>query len=223
LTLFFKDNQRNQDLYVFLPSLRRVLRGSLASRCSPVAGTDYLQDDYKSVGFNGGIANFDARFLEHRKIIALTGEYKPLAGDFPRNYYMPLGWPRPSWGTWQLRDVDVISVQRVPGERANYCYGNRIIYEDSQSRYALWEDAYDGEMKLWKSAIVAQRLIRTAALGEVFGPVTSSVWDFQNDHMTNVSTEDKFGHDMLADDDAPAEYRNLETYSTPAGLAGIMR
>jgi hypothetical protein len=136
---------------------------------------------------------------------------------------MPLGWPRPSWGTWQLRDADVISVQRVPVERVNYCYGNRIIYEDAQTHYALWEDAYDASMNLWKIAIVAQRLVRSTALGYVYGPVTSSVWDVQNDHMTNVSTQDKHGHDMLTDYDVPGEYRNLDTYSTPAGIAGIMK
>jgi hypothetical protein len=223
LTLFFKNNQRTEDLYTFAPSLRRVIRGSLASRCSPVAGTDYLEDDYKSVGFNGGIGDFDARFLSHMKIVALIGDYLPLGGDFPSNYYMPLGWPRPSWGTWQFRDVDVIAVQRVPRERANYCYGSRIIYEDSQTHYALWEDAYDSNMRLWKSALVAQRRIFSTGLGYVFGPVSSSVWDLQNEHMTNVSTEDKFGHDMLADYDVPPEYRDLNTYSTPSGLSGIMK
>jgi hypothetical protein len=31
--------------YVFLPSLRRSLRLSSASRCTPILGTDYLADD----------------------------------------------------------------------------------------------------------------------------------------------------------------------------------
>jgi Protein of unknown function (DUF1329) len=223
LTLFFKDNQKVEDLYTFVPSLRQTIRGSLTSRCSPVTGTDYVQDDYKSVGFNGGIGLFDAKFLAHRKILALTGDYRPLAGDFPNNYYMPLGWPRPSWGKWQLRDADVINVQRIPAEQANYCYGSRIIYMDSQSHYALWEDAYDSRMNLWKIALVAQRLVRSASLGYIFGPVTSSVWDVQADHMTNVSTQDKYGDDMLADSDAPAEYRSLIAYSTPAGLYAILK
>jgi uncharacterized protein DUF1329 len=223
LTLFFKDNQQVEQLYTFVPSLRQTIRGSLASRCSPVAGTDYIQDDYKSVGFNGGIAIFDAKFLAHKKILALAGDYRPLAGDFPNNYSMPLGWPRPSWGKWQLRDVDVISVQRIPAERANYCYGKRIVYEDSQSHYALWEDAYDSSMNLWKIALVAQRQVRSASLGYIFGPVTSSVWDVQADHMTNVTTQNKLGDDMLTDDDVPAEYRDLVAYSTPAGLYGILK
>lgn len=223
LTLFSKDNQRNQDFYIYLPSLRRAIRGSLASRCSPVVGTDYVQDDYKSVGFNGGIAIFDADFVEHRKILALTGKLEPLAGDFPANYFMPLGWPKPSWGAWQLRDVDVINVHRIPSEQAGYCFGKRMIYEDSRTHYALWEDVYDAGMRLWKSAFVAQRLTNATRLGFVPGAVTSSVWDFQNDHMTNVSTQDKYGHDLLSDYDVPAEYQNFATYATPAGLVGIMR
>lgn len=223
LTLFSRDNQRAQDLYMYLPSLRLTIRGSLASRCSPVVGTDYVQDDYKSVGFNGGIAIFDARFLEHRKILALTGKFKPLAGDFPNNYFMPLGWPKPSWGAWQLRDVDVIDVRRIPSEQAGYCFGKRIIYEDSRTHYALWEDAYDSAMRLWKSAFVAQRLTHGSRIGYVPGAVTSSVWDFQNDHMTNVSTQDKYGHDLLADYDVPAEFQDFSTYATPAGLARIMK
>lgn len=53
----------------------------------------------------------------------------PLGGDFPANYYMPVGWPKPSWENWQLRDVDVIDMRRIPGERSGYCYGKRIMYE----------------------------------------------------------------------------------------------
>lgn len=186
LTLFPKDNQRNQELYVFLPSLRRSVRLSVAARCSPVLGTDYIQDDYKSVGFNGGLAMFDAKFLGRRKILALFGDYKPKGGDFPNNYYMPLGWPRPSWGQWQLRDVDVIDVRRVPSKQSGYCVGSRIIYEDAQNHYALWEDSFDINLKLWKVAWVGQREVKDPVIGFVPAPVTSSVWDIQNDHMTNV-------------------------------------
>ena len=83
LTLFPKDNQRNEELYVFLPSLRRSVRLSVTARCSPVLGTDYIQDDYKGNGFNGGIAMFDAKFLGRRKIITLFGDYKPMGAIFP--------------------------------------------------------------------------------------------------------------------------------------------
>jgi hypothetical protein len=223
LTLFPLDNQRPEDLYTFVPSLRTTLRGSLSARCSPVAETDLIQDDYRNVGFNGGIGVFDAQFLEHRKILALTGDYTALGGDFPNNYYMPLGWPKPSWGQWQLRDVDVIDVRRVPAERAGYCYGKRVVYEDSHNHYALWEDIYDAQMLLWKTGLVAQRLLKSTSLGYVPGGVTSSAWDLLKDHMTNVSTEDEYGRDMLTNEDVPPEYQDFNIYATPGGLMGIMK
>jgi Protein of unknown function (DUF1329) len=223
LRLFYKDNQRSEELYTYVPQLRTSIRASAAARCSPVVGTDYLQDDYKSTGFNGGIARFDAEFLGHQKILAIFGRYKPLAGGFPRDYYMPLGWPAPTWATWQLRDVDVIAVRPVASERLGYCYPLRVIYEDSETHYALWEDAYDTSMQLWKSAFVAQRFVDVTGLGSAPGGVTSTVWDFQNLHMTNVSTEDEMGHDLLADVDIPKRYLDVASFATPAGLRETLK
>jgi len=223
LTLFFKDNQRDEELYVFVPALRRSVRLGIPARCTQVTGTDYLQDDYKNNGFNGGISLFEAKFLGRRRILALTGNYPALAGDFPNNYYMSLGWPMRSWAKWQLRDVDVIDVRRVPSERAGYCYGKRIIYEDSQTHYALWEDLYDADMRLWKLALVAPRVTKAPLLGFVPGPVTSCVWDIQNAHMTSGSTQDKYGHDLLINSDVPAEYQDFDKYATPGGLLQIMK
>jgi hypothetical protein len=223
LMLYPKDNQGAEELFIYIPSLRRWIRSSLASRCSPVVGTDYVQDDFKRVGFNGGLGMFDAQFLEHRRILALTGDYLPLGGEFPLNYYMPLGWPRPSWGNWQLRDVDVIDVRRIPAEASGYCYGKRIIYEDSQTHYALWEDGYDRKMRFWKTALLAQRLTKKPSLGMVPGGFSSTAWDFEFRHLTNASTQGKQGSDVLVDDEVPPEYRNYTQYSTLAGLAQIMK
>ena len=97
---------------------------------------------------------------------------------------MPSGWPKPSWGQWQLRDVDVIDVRRVPSEQNGYCFGSRIIYEDSQTHYALWEDVFDANLKFWKPSLEAQREVKDPVVGFVPGPVTSMVWDVQNNHMT---------------------------------------
>jgi hypothetical protein len=223
LMLYPKDNQRDEELFMYVPSLRRWSRASLSSRCSPMVGTDYVQDDFKRVGFNGGLGLFDAQFLEHRRILALAGNYTPPGGEFPLNYYMPIAWPRPSWGTWQVRDVDVIDVRRIPAASSGYCYGKRIIYEDSQIHYALWEDAYDHKMRLWKVALLAQRMIKTRSLGEVPGAFTSTAWDFEGRHLTNATTAGNNGLDVLVDGDVPGEYRNFVSYSTPAGLAQIMK
>jgi Protein of unknown function (DUF1329) len=126
-------------------------------------------------------------------------------------------------GQWQLRDVDVIDVRRVPSEENGYCFGSRIIYEDSQTHYALWEDVFDANLKFWKPSLEAQREVKDPVVGFVPGPVTSVVWDVQNNHMTQVSTEDKEGHDLLPNDLAPDAYRDFTKYSTPGGLLQILR
>jgi hypothetical protein len=223
LTLYPRDYQREKELFEFVPSLRRWLRSSLAAACSPVVGTDYAEDDFKRVGFNGGLGSFDAWFVGRKQIIALTGNYAPMGGDFPANYYMPLGWPKLSWGNWQLRAVDIVDVRRIPEEQAGYCYGKRIIYEDSDTHYALWEDVYDNNMRLWKTALLAQRIVNDRLLGSVPGAFTSTAWDLQNLHLTNASTQSKDGRDVLIDGAVPAQYRNFVEYSTPAGLAEIMK
>jgi hypothetical protein len=223
LTLYPKDNQQPKDQFTFVPGLRRWIRESLASRCGPISGTDYVQDDYKTDGFSGGIGAFTARFLGHQRILALTGGYAPLGGDFPANYYMPLGWPKPSWGQWQLRDVDVIDIRPVPDENSNYCYGKRILYEDSSMHYVLWEDAYDTRMRLWKTALLAQRTVNGGTLGAVPAGLNTSAWDLINGHMTNTSTENRDGADVLIDDNNRKEDRDLISYSSPAGLAEILK
>src|ERR1700704_4626910 len=110
-------------------------------------------------------------------------------------------------------------LRRIPGEKSGYCYGKRIIYEDSQTHYALWEDAYDRKKRFWKTALLAQRLIKTPSLGDVPGAFASTAWDLQLRHLTNATTQSKGGGDILVDGDVPPEYRNFTRYSTLAGLA----
>ncbi len=49
------DPQRVQEIYVFLPSLRRSLRLSSAARCSPILGSDWVQDDHTTEQRQGAV------------------------------------------------------------------------------------------------------------------------------------------------------------------------
>lgn len=223
LTLYPKDSRLPLEQYTFIPALRRWTRVSLTARCSPVAGTDYTQDDFKREGFNGGIGAFDANFIGHQKMLMLDTTNAASLGDFPSGYYPTIGWPKPSWAKWQLRDVDIVDVRRIPSEQAGYCYGKRVIYEDSESHYALWEDVYDSKLRLWKTGFIAQHYIHSHDLGNVPGAFTSTAWDLRQGHITNTTTRSSGGRDMLAGADVPAEYHDSRAYSTLAGLAEVMK
>jgi hypothetical protein len=87
LTIFYQDIKREEDNYIFVPTLRRSLRTSTFARCAPVFGSDYTKDDARA-GFNGRISIFQAQFLRDQKILALT-ELTTAPGLFPESWDCP--------------------------------------------------------------------------------------------------------------------------------------
>jgi hypothetical protein len=224
LTVFYKNPEKPQDDYVFVPALRRSLRLAISARCAPAAGSDLVLDDYFTPGFNGGLALFDATYLGHRKSLILEGDFTHDTGKIPEDWDMPLGFPKPSWGKWQVRDNDIIDVRRIPTENAGYCYGSRIMYVDSIYHYAGWLDIFDVNLKHWKIQYWGSRAEDVVQLGHVnTNSVTLAVWDIQNDHWTYLSTYDASGVGPWFNGGAPREYYNYTKYSSPAGLMQVMQ
>ena len=95
LILWWQDNLRLEDHYLFIPALRRSLRLSDASHCTPIFTFADLSHDDIWGGWFGGIADFDASFVKRMKLLALTGITNNDYGKFPANYDMPLGWAKP--------------------------------------------------------------------------------------------------------------------------------
>src|SRR5579885_2387917 len=67
MTLQTDDPTRLQEVYVFLPSLRRSLRLSSAAHCAPVLGTDYVQDDNSWLP-----SNYHVDFLGEKKLLQIV-------------------------------------------------------------------------------------------------------------------------------------------------------
>ncbi len=222
LTIFWQDNQKVEDDFAFIPSLRRTLRLSASARCSPIFGTDYTRDDARG-GFNGGLADFQADWLRDQKVIALS-HITTADGTFPGEYDMPLGFAKPSWGPWEVRDVYVLDIRRIPQDARGYCYGKRISYIDKVFLHENWSDLYDANMKLWKVLQLgaAPRIVNGVETS-VIGSFWAGMWDFQNYHATIAFTADGPGRDIMIDDSVPKEYEDIERYCTPAGMMMILR
>lgn len=179
--------ERRHSVYVFIPSLRRYQPVSAAARCTPSAGTDATSDDYR-FGFDSNLTQVQVQYLGERKILALVDANLP-QGKFAGGYDMPLGWPTPSWGKWQLRDTEVISVSKIPSHAAGYCYGKRVMYVDKAFWGALWEDLYDANLKPWKFFGLFLRTLDVPTVGPVnaTGSQVEAYWDIQNKHSTFFS------------------------------------
>ena len=222
LTISYKDLAKPQDSYVFLPSLRRYQPVSSAARCSPNQGTDSTQEDYR-FGFNSNLTELKVDVIGEKKVLALVDSTLP-PGDFPKNFDMPLAWPMPSWGKWQLRDVFEISVGKIPSKAPGYCYGKRVMYVDKATYAPVWEDLYDSKMELWRIFGMFMHTVDVPGIGPVTasGSMVWAFWDVQNSHAT-FFIDPAPGHAFYVNEQAPNEYLDLTRYTSAPGLNQIMR
>ncbi len=223
LQIAYTDLQRNEDLYAFVPALRRYQPVSTLGRCSMVQGVDITQEDYRS-GFDSNLTQLKVDYLGERKVIALFLSKMP-DGGFPSAFEMPLGWPKPSWGQWQVRDVDVISVSKLPSKAENYCYGKRVMYVDKTTYAPLWEELYNVKMQPWKIVGLFLRVADVPELGKVetSGSLVYAFWDVQHRHASFVLDPTDNRYSFYVNEQVPKDYLDLTRYTTPGGLNMIMR
>jgi Protein of unknown function (DUF1329) len=221
LTISYDDLSRPEDVYVFLPSLRRSQRMSPMARCSADLGTDETPDD-RRFGFNMNLTQLQADFMGEKKIVALL-DYRMPAGRLPDNYDMPLAWPTPAWGRWQMRDVYVVGVKKLPGE-GDHCLGKRVVYIDKATYMPLWEDLYDENMQPWRFIGIFPRTLDVPGVGLVnaSNSMIYAFWDVKYSHAT-VFAEPGDGQPFYLNGDAPKDFLDIERYTTPGGLDLIMR
>ncbi len=218
----YDDVLKFPDVYVFLPSLRRSLRLSTAARCAPLLGSDFTNDDTSPVPLPPTIDQ--GTLLGEKRILAAWGPNLSADGttykDFANNFYYPSFWPKEVLGVkWQLRDVWLLEIKRVPSKAAGYCYGKKIYYIDKEFYGSLEVDSYDPEMKLWK-VFCGFRTPTPVPGGGVFAVTAgeNNVYDLQNQH-ASIGWQTK----VLLNSDAPSQYHDVARYALPAGLLQIMQ
>src|SRR5437588_7131243 len=200
LDLIPADPTQFDELYEYVPTLRRSLRLSQAARCAPVFGSDYLIDDG-----NGGPPGlpqlFQIDYLGERKILALE-HARPESFDSPATptqldgrYYYSGGagivpFPKPAMGKWELRDTYVLSLRRLPKFARGYCYSDRVMYVDKENYFGAGElDLYDSPGKLSKTQLAFLYPVPLAASGGdlvelLAGPYIGLLVNFRNKHVT---------------------------------------
>jgi hypothetical protein len=228
LQIFYDDPGKLPETFVFVPALRRSLRTSSAARCSPLLGSDYTEDDERSMNLQPPI--FQSRFVGYKKLLILAHPLPAYVDENarygrPTAYYMPLLFPKPAAGAWELRTMAVLDIRRLPSKAAGYCYGSRMAYIDKETWQPVWMDLYDQNLKLWKigpSVYHPMPLpgtggdVATGAGGPGDGEYT--FWDLQNGHITF----DIQGGGQI-NEDAPRTYDDFAHWGTPAGMLQVMQ
>lgn len=222
------------ELYEFVPTLRRSLRLSQAARCAPVFGSDYLIDD-EGDGPPGLPQLFEIDYLGQKRILALE-HANPSSFDSPggpnqldETYYYPASiglapFPKPAMGKWELRNTYVISLRRLPAFADSYCYSRRVMYVDQENYFGSGElDLYDPNGNLFKTQLVLlypMPIPKTNDVTELLaGPNTGMLIDFIHKHVT-VSPG---LHSCINQDCAKDGYLDIRHYASPEGLTKIVQ
>jgi Protein of unknown function (DUF1329) len=229
------DPTRLDELYEYIPTLRRSLRLSQAARCAPVFGSDYLIDD-ESDGPPGLPQLYRIDYLGEKKVLALE-HANPAAFNSPggptqldsKFYYSgALGiapFPKPAMGKWELRDSYVISLRRLPSAAQGYCYSRRVMYVDKENYFGAGElDLYDPRGDLFKSQFVLLYPVRIPqTVGDVVelptGPNVGFLVNFTNKHVTvSPGLKPCVNSDCVKDG-----YLDIRRYASPEALMKIVQ
>ena len=135
---------RNDDTWVYVPTLRRVRRISTAQRTDAVAGTDFTFDDLRS--FNGIVPQYEWTCLGERRMIApMNTQEKAYPYDKDHNFG-PYGLSFAN-DNWELRDAFLV---RMKPKNDDHPYHHKDIWIDKQTYTPLYSFAYDQKEELWK-------------------------------------------------------------------------
>jgi hypothetical protein len=225
MTNYYVDQTRPEASWSFIPSLRRVLRLSTASRCSSTIGTDIYREDLRG-GFYGGNYRFAVKLVAHKKLLAATN-FTRLKGAWPTSeeakawgFYNYVA--QPPDAEWEVRDVYVIELMPVPELQAGYCYQPKRIYADGEMFCPLGTENYDPGGKLWKISVFGFAPIPDG-YGNTYMAGTSDGWfdwvDIENNHATELAN----GPGAAAGPALPQQFQSVERWAMPSGLAMIMQ
>jgi hypothetical protein len=179
----YTDPAKQDDSWLYLPTLRRVRRLSTAQRSDALFGQDTDQDSY--AGYAGQIAWMDWKLLGQKTMLAAF-----------HTTAFPVAWAQGAadWafdGEWEKRRVWVVEgTSKLP----QYAYSKRVLYVDADAYLIPYTDMYDRGGQIWKIWVNDFSHRKEPYPGSpmkydeetVFGPAIVMV-DMQLQHATKVS------------------------------------
>ena len=173
LEIRYSDPKREDDLYIYVPSIRRVRRAPPIQRCATIAPSEFNYDDINN--FSAKVTDFNYRFLGRT----------PMLGNFTQEripFERRMGDYLPVREAWQI--VDAFGLEITPKD-PNYCYPKKIIYLDSKTYEVFWTMIWDHRNNYWKEQFAFRRPIRVDGQ-EAFSVGAAVITNVQNGRSTLV-------------------------------------
>jgi Protein of unknown function (DUF1329) len=150
LEIRYADPKREDDLYIYVPSIRRVRRAPPIQRCATIAPSEFNFDDINS--FGGKITDFNYRFLGRFKML---GNFAQEQMPFRRKIgdYLPLQ------ESWEI--VETYGLEITPKD-PSYCYPRKLLYFDTENFEAVWTMIWDARGNYWKEQFAFRSPVKLA-------------------------------------------------------------
>jgi Protein of unknown function (DUF1329) len=135
----YLDIEKQDDTWLYLPTLRRVRRLSSAQRSDALFGQDTDVDSY--YGYAGSPSWMDWKYLGEREMLGImhAKNFPVKWADGGANFAFD--------DVWEPRKVYVIE---GTSRLAQYAYSKRIIFIDKETYAVLYSDIFDRAGNLWK-------------------------------------------------------------------------
>ncbi len=143
ITLAYRyvDQNKPDDTYLYLPSMRRVLRAEAGQRSTPVLGSTQALDDF--VAFDGRIPDFTYTLVKEQKVLIVVDSKMDLKTSKAwKKTELPV-----DTENYEVRDVYVIDVKP---KDPKYPQSKKRIYVDKETMWTYYAIAWDRAGKLWK-------------------------------------------------------------------------
>jgi len=174
LEIRYADPKREDDLYIYVPSIRRVRRAPPIQRCATIAPSEFNFDDINS--FSGKVTDFNYRFLGRSKMLGnLAQEQVPFqrkSGD-----YLPLK------DSWEV--IEAYGLEITPKD-PSYCYPRKVVYFDTQNFESLWTMIWDAKGNYWKEQFAFRSPVKLPDGQQALSVGTVVIVNVQNGRSTLV-------------------------------------
>lgn len=176
LEIRYADPGRADDLYIYLPSIRRIRRATTTQRCQTLAPSEFNLDDINS--FNGKITDFNYKYLGDKKVLANLSQeelpFKRKTGD-----YLPLE------EKWEVVDTHVLEI--TPKD-SSYCYPRKLLHLNKVTFDTHWTLIWDKRGEYWKEQFGMFTPVKLADGREVWSVGDVTIHNVQNGRSTIVTS-----------------------------------
>lgn len=176
LTWRYLDQSKNDDMWTYVPTLRRTLRLVSSERANPVRGTPFTWDDF--YGFDGRlVGEWMPKYVTEKKMLALMSQQTKCV---PGTKYEK-GYPHPVVSgpddPYEVRNFHIIDVMPVAKRHPE---SKKTLFIEDHIYHVMYAHVYDKTGELWKGAVNAVINYATAQDQPAWTQCSASLTDLKN-------------------------------------------